>query len=154
MSQEVTLSRRATLIRKSGILSPENPNDQIITFPLYSGTTTNATQTQLYLNGVSGSQLKLDSNTSCAFFLRILGQRVGGTQVYHSTIEGTIKRIVAVGTTAFVGDPLVSVISGDSLTWSTTIAADTTNGALELLVTGAGGITIHWIADISFVKVA
>jgi hypothetical protein len=155
MSQEVTLGRRATLIRKSGVLSPENPADVIdasflSTADHYSGTTTDATQTELYINGGT-TRLTLASNTSVAFKFRILGQKVGGTQVYHSVIEGTIKRIVAVGTTAFVGNPEISVISGDSLGWDTTVTADTTNGALALKVTGASSTTIHWVADISFV---
>lgn len=155
MSQEVTLARRATLIRKSGILYPENPADKIAMTALesvgqYTGTTTDATQTELFLDGVS-EQLTLASNTSVAFFIRLVGQKVGGANVYHSTIEGTIKRVVAVGTTAFVGSPEINVVSGDSLGWDSTVAADTTNGALALKVTGLSATAIHWVANIDFV---
>ena len=157
MSQEVTLGRRATLIRKSGILYPENPNDVIARDALesvarFKGTTTNATQTELFIGGTSTTRFTLDANTSYAFFIRLVGQRVGGSQVYHSTIEGTIKRVVAVGTTAFVGDPLVTVVSGDSLGWDSTVSADTTNGALALKVTGLSSTTIHWVAELNCVE--
>jgi hypothetical protein len=158
MSQQVTLSRRATLIRKNGLLSPENPSDVIdasflSTADHYSGTTTDGTQTELFLDGVS-EQLTLASNTVLGFIARIVGQKVGGSKTYHATIEGTIHRVVAVGTTAFIGSPVITVVSDNSSGWSSTVTADTTNGALAIKVTGASSDTVHWIADINFVLVS
>ena len=157
MSQDITLARRATFIRKNGVLYPENPNDIVAFSSLglsakYAGTTTNVTQTELLIVGQAVTRFTVPANTSIAFFARVLGQKVGGTQVYHATIEGTIKQIASVATTAFVGNPEITVISGDTLGWDVTVTADTTNGTMDLLVTGANSTTIHWVAEITSIQ--
>jgi hypothetical protein len=161
MSQQITLSRRATFIRKSGILYPQNPDDKIATSTLqsvfqFTGTTTNATQAEIYLGGVSGTRFALVANTAYAFFVRVLARKSDGS-VFHATIEGTIKMGAAAANTAFVdssSDVVITTIAGSSNGWSVTVEADTTNGALVLKVTGASSSTIHWAADLDYVKVS
>lgn len=159
----ITLSRGATWIRDSitGLLYPKNVGDKIATETLesvhqYSGTTTNATQTELYIGGVSGEQFSIPANTAFGFFIRVVGMKVGGGDIYHAIIEGTIKRVVAASTTAFVAsasDIAITAIKITDATWGgATVEADTTNGALALKVTGKATTTIHWVADLDYVK--
>jgi hypothetical protein len=158
MSQEVTLSRRATLIRKLGILYPENPNDIIAFSALqpaaqFSGTTKlSAAQTEIYLDGVS-KQFTLTKNAVYGFLISVMALKSDGSKVYHANIEGTIQMGATAATTAFVGNPNITVISDNSSGWSSTVSADTTNGALSLKVTADAASTVKWVASINAVKV-
>ena len=114
--------------------------------------TTNNTQTELFLDGSSG-QLILPSDSTYAFEIRVSGRRTDTPgSSYHAVIEGTISNNS--GTTALDGSNTLRVITNTAGTWSAVVEADNTNDALVVKVTGASGETIRWVAAIKLVEIA
>lgn len=116
-------------------------------------TTTNATQASLlWDNGTSTAKPVLNDNQIMSFSALVSGQdaanNAGGYRV-----EGLIKRGVGVATTAIVGSVTTITIAEDTAGWDVTAVADTTNGALDIKVTGAAATTIRWVARVQFTEV-
>ncbi len=124
---------------------------------IYRIQTTNATATEMFLDGAGATQrLVLPSNSAWTFQLRIVCRRTDSTGTYGSwmyngliyrdataastTISGTAKTVLArIGGLGGGNDPVVS--------------ADTTNGSLKIAVTGLTGDTIRWVAEATLVQV-
>jgi len=114
--------------------------------------TTDATQTELFLDG-SSVRLGVPSGKTYAFEVRVSGRRTDTTGFsYHAVIEGTISNNS--GTTALDGLNTMRVITNTAGTWSAVVEADNTNDALVVKVTGESGATIRWVAAIKLVEVA
>jgi len=117
--------------------------------------TSDATPTDLYLDG-SGERLVLKNQSAWAFKGIIVGIRVPGTQEARMwEIEGLIRRDTTAGSTTMVFNN-VTLLGGDAGTtgWGTpTLAADTTNGALQIQVTGASSESIRWTALVDYVDI-
>lgn len=115
-------------------------------------TTTNATLTELFLDGIS-QRLVLNNLTSWFFEIKLIARRTDSLNETASyAIHGTIDRQSGAATVALVGDPFIQG-SEDSLPWDITVDADTTNGSLRLRVTGESGKTIKWVAFVRTVEV-
>lgn len=128
------------------------PGDAQISNLVARNITTNATQTELFLDG-SSIQLGVPSNKTYAFEVRVSGRRTDTPgSSYHAVIEGTISNNS--GTTALDGLNTMRVITNTAGTWSAVVEADNTNDALVVKVTGASGATISWVAAIKLVEVA
>ena len=114
--------------------------------------TTNATQTELYLDA-SSSRVGVLTAGTYGFEVRITGRRTDTPgSSYHAVIEGTISNNS--GTTALDGSNTLRVITNTAGTWSAVVEADNTNDALVVKVTGESGATIRWVAAIKLVEVA
>jgi hypothetical protein len=110
------------------------------------GTTTNATATQIYLDGAS-AQIVLANNTTVRFESKIVGRATGANagSNFIATYKGGISRNGSAATTALVSDIETDVIiNPNTLPWAVSFAADTTNGALSITVTGQASTNIVW----------
>jgi len=110
--------------------------------------TSNATVTELFLDGVSATQrMAMVDNSVWTFRVDVVGHRTdatGGSAGY--TFTGVIKRDVGVATVALVGSVSKTVIAETNSPWDANLAADTTNGSMKLTVTGEAAKTIRWVA--------
>ncbi len=116
-----------------------------------NNTTSNNTQTELYLDGAS-KRLSIASDTTWTFDILIVARRTDADN------ESAAYRIVGcidnnAGTTALVGSVTVTTIAEDSAAWDVTAAADNTHDALIIQVTGESGKTIGWVARTTLVEV-
>ncbi|MDP6722771.1 MAG: hypothetical protein QGF59_29175, partial [Pirellulaceae bacterium] len=108
--------------------------------------TTDATQTEVFLDG-SSTQMVLRDDTTWCFSLLIVARRTDATGDRRSwRLDGMINRDTGVATTTIDGTPLKTAIAATAgaATWDVDVAADTTNGALQVLVTGEVAKTIRW----------
>jgi hypothetical protein len=126
--------------------------------------TTNATATALKSNTSAASatnQLVLpngQTSTVSVYTFRALvsAHNTGTTDAAGWEIKGVISRGAAAANTALVGTPGVALLGATTgaitAGWGTVsnvaAVADTTNGALQIQVTGAASTTINWSATI------
>lgn len=69
-------------------------------------------------------------------------------------ITGLIRRTLTAGSTAIVGTPTITAITGDGVTtgWAVAVTADTAFDGLALTATGAASTNITWNAEITLLK--
>jgi hypothetical protein len=99
-------------------------------------------------------------NTSCfAYEILVTVRRAASTGVAAAfRIQGAITRDANAASTALLGTPTYTTI-GDSFSPAFVggtdyyVQADTTNGALQLVVTGRAGFTLNWVANVRTVEV-
>ena len=112
-------------------------------------TTTNASYTELFLDG--GSQrITLASNRTLSFDILIAAHSDNDKSAGYK-ILGLITNVG--GTTAFVGAPMVDILGEDVTAWDATVEVDNTNGALVIKVKGAASATTRWVASVRTVEV-
>ena len=144
--------------RGAGMVASANGgfNDQAATLQrwavLLRNQTTDATQTELFADGVS-QRLVLPDNYTWHVEVRVVAREQGGeSAAYH--FMGCIKRGTGAASVALVGS--VDSPMGDkedAAGWGVVVDADTTNGALRVRVTGGAAQTLRWGADVSVVEV-
>jgi hypothetical protein len=110
-------------------------------------TTSNATQTEVFLDG-SSARIVLPNNSAMAYTALIVGRRTDATGSEGAwKIEGLISRDANAASTSLIGNRSKTVLTRPS-GWDTEVFADTTNGALTFKVTGQSGNTIHWVCTV------
>jgi len=117
--------------------------------------TTNATQTTLFLDGTTASQYITLQNNSISYFKAVItGKITGASEAGVYTIEGAIQKAAVAASVALVGTPSSLTIGATTgaLTWSVTGVANTTQGSLDIKVTGGASQTIDWFCKIDFVE--
>ena len=98
--------------------------------------------------------LGIPDQTTWLFSALIVARRVdadGESAAYK--LEGCVDRQTGANTTALVGAVAKTAIAEDAAAWDVGATADTTNGRLNLLVTGEAGKTINWVARVTLVEV-
>lgn len=112
----------------------------------WTGTTTDATPTEIFLLGVASNRLTLVSDSALGATLNCTARRTDadGESAYF-TINAVLDNNA--GTTAGVGaTPFVTVANSTDFTTATVAAsADNTNDALAITVTGEAGKTVRWV---------
>jgi len=111
--------------------------------------TTNATATSLLLDGAT-STLKcgqLPNNSAWAIEGLLVAKTSGAGNALAIRITGLIKRGANAAATSVVGSPSVTVMAADAALASATASlnADTTNGALDVQVSGVAATTLNWV---------
>lgn len=117
------------------------------------GITTNATLTEIFLDGAS-DKLLINSDTTVAFSITFVGRRTDATgegAVYE--LRGGVDKASTALSTRMIGGVNKMTISEDSPAWDVQADADTFVGALRLKVKGEAGKTIRWVAHIRTVEV-
>lgn len=109
----------------------------------WTGTTTDATATELFLHGVSANRCVLLASSVLGFTVRVTGIASTTFEVIDLELKGTIKRDAS-NVTTLVGTVTSTVINNELSTATATLTADDTNEALKLTVTGLAGKTINW----------
>lgn len=115
--------------------------------------TTNATQTELFLDGASASKrVTIASDTTWLFEVFIVARRTDADDESAGyKFQGVLDNNA--GTTALVGMVIKTVIAEDTSAWDVTVEADNTNDALVVKVTGEAAKTINWVARIELTEV-
>lgn len=114
--------------------------------------TSNATQTELFLDGV-GERLTLSDDTTWFFEARIAARRTDANNESAAYIlQGCLDRNA--GTVALVGSVAKIILAEDTSAWDVTAEADNTNKALVIKVTGEASKAIRWVAHVATVEVS
>jgi hypothetical protein len=116
-------------------------------------TTSNATQTEVFLDG-SSARIVLPNNSAMTYSALIVARRTDATGSEGAwKIEGLISRDANAASTALIGNRSKTVLTRPA-GWDTEVFADTTNGALTFKVTGQSGNTIRWVCTVITSEVA
>ena len=100
----------------------------------------------------AATQLTLQNNSSLRFKGTIIGKQSGSTNIASWDIDGLIVRGAnAASTTLNIAN--VNLIQNTPAWGTPTLAADTTNGGLQVQVTGVGATNIQWTAVIETTEV-
>jgi len=120
--------------------------------------TTDATTTTLRSNTGAAStanQLVLANNS--AYYVRgsCIANVTAGGDTKAWTFEAVIKRGANAAATSLVTAvvPVVTAADTGAAAWTIAVAADTTNGALQVQVTGAAATTIRWVCKLESTEV-
>ena len=117
------------------------------------GTTTDATETEIFVGGVSNSRVAVATNTTVFYDVNVVGRRTDAT----GESAGFHLKAVAdnfSGTTADVGTVYEVVVARDDANWQVDAQADDTSDSIKILVTGAAGKTIRWTALVKTYEVS
>jgi hypothetical protein len=113
--------------------------------------TTDATQTELFLDG-SSERLTLSDQDCWLFDIFIAARRTDADNEGAAyEVKGAIDRNGS--TTALIGSITKTVIAEDTAAWDVDVQADDTNESLKILVTGEASKTIRWVARIELTEV-
>lgn len=120
--------------------------------------TTDATVTTLCSNNSAAgttNQVILPNNSAYYFRGTVIANVTGGGDTKAWTFDGAIKRGANAASTALVGTPTVTsnYANAGAAAWTIALAADTTNGGLQVTVTGAAATTIRWVCRIETTEV-
>jgi hypothetical protein len=117
--------------------------------------TTNATATTLTTNSGAAStnnQVILSNQSAYRFKGTIIGKQSGSTNTSAWDVDGLIVRGAnAAATTLLISN--VTLVQNTPAWGTPTLAADTTNGGLQVQVTGAAATNIQWTAVIETTEV-
>ena len=116
--------------------------------------TSTTTPTELFLDGTS-ARLVVPNNSVWTFDVMVAGRRtdaVGGGAGYR--IFGVLRKDTTSGSITFVGTPSKQVLGETSASLDCSVQADTTNGSLNIVVTGLSGQTWRWVATIQTTEVS
>jgi len=116
--------------------------------------TSDASPTELYLDG-SSVRLALSANsTAYQFDIKLVGYATGSDDVYGASFRGTIKRNSS-STVSLVGTRIKETWADTGLnTADAEVTADDTNKALALTVTGVASTSIRWHAVVQISAVS
>ena len=123
-------------------------------FFLSKNTTNNTATTLTTGGGVAGTtnQVILSDQSAYRFKGTIIGKKSGTTDIASWDVDGLIVRGAnAASTTLAVSN--VTLVQNTPAWGTPTLAADTTNGGLQVQVTGAAATNIQWTAVIETTEV-
>ena len=103
-----------------------------------SGTTSNNTQTEIFVDGVTNSRATISTNTTWMFSAMAAARSATESAGYK--IEGVIKNDA--GTAALVGVVAKTVFAEEDIAWDITVTA--ANNALTFIVTGDSADSVSW----------
>jgi len=114
------------------------------------GTTTDATETQLLIDGTK--KIPVSTNTSISYTVDIIGRR---TDVPNYNGDFQLKGCVInnVGTTTDAGTLYEIVVHRDNSSWVVDARADNATDTLGIYVNGVSGSTIKWVAYVKTVEI-
>ncbi len=120
------------------------PGDAQTSLYVLRNTTTDSTQTELFLDGTS-KRITLNNDQTMSFDILIVARSSGQASAgYH--IMGVIENYN--GTTSFIGTPTVTTLGEDRPAWDVSVEASDDYDALRVLVTGESDFTVHWVASV------
>ncbi|MHA1370480.1 MAG: hypothetical protein ACTSRA_12305 [Promethearchaeota archaeon] len=115
------------------------------------GTTTDASETILYIKNNAVNKITLPTNHAYAFEVQIAAKRIETSMECAAyKIEGLIKNDG--GSVTLVGSTVTTIAEDDS-SWNVRADVDAVNQALSIKVTGAAGKTIHWVGTVHLTEV-
>lgn len=116
----------------------------------YAGQTTNATPTEIFIDGVASDRLDIPDNTTVLLDIQVVARRTdAAAQSAAYAFHGFVRRDVGAASTVVSFNPVS--VKEDVAGWDVVPSANTTSGSLVLTVTGEAAKTIEWRAVVSFV---
>jgi hypothetical protein len=115
--------------------------------------TTNATPTELFLNG-SSTRMTMTLDSTWKFDVHVVGRRTdvdGESAGFH--IEGCIDINTSTSSCSLVGSVLKTIVAKDNANWDVDVFANSTVGALNIVVTGEAAKNIKWVAFVRTIEV-
>lgn len=117
------------------------------------GTTTTATETEIFIGGQSNTRIPVSTNTTIMFEVAITARRTDAANESASWhLKGCADNFS--GTVADVGNLYEIIVARDDATWTVDVRADDTNNSINVYVTGAAAKTIRWTAVIKTIEVS
>jgi hypothetical protein len=121
--------------------------------------TTNATATRITTDGNAADTRNiptLNNNGAMYFKGRVIANVTGAGNSKVWTFEGGLKRGATAATTVLIGSVATNIVAADAgaSTWTIAVTADTTNGGLNVTVTGQAATTIRWNCQIDTVEMS
>jgi hypothetical protein len=116
--------------------------------------TTDDTPTKMVFIGHSSfwPNLGVPSFKAVGFIAYVTAKRTNGAnEGAFFKLEGAIRRETLNSSTSLIGTVTKTAYKDDS-NWDVDATANTTNGRLEITVTGATGKTIKWTAKVEFIE--
>jgi hypothetical protein len=114
----------------------------------FYGQTTNATETELFLNNQGAPyRCTVVASSAIHFIIRVIAREPATGDCKVVEIKGGIKRNGS-NTTALIGSVTSTTICEDAgaSAWAVAVTADDTNESLKIAVTGEASHTINWHA--------
>lgn len=144
----LTISESRQEFRTNGF---NNSLDSISRTYLLRGTTTNVTESEIFLS--NGTRIPVAANSTVFYTADIVARR---TDAANESSGFYIKGVVDnySGTVADVGNLYEVVVAEDDLDWAVDARADDTNNSINIYVTGENAKTIRWTALVKTVEVA
>jgi hypothetical protein len=128
------------------------------------GTTANATETTLYLDGAatgsSTNRLVVNPNTTWYISGNLVARSATGSSKVFTIKESSVSRAaslasVTLGTVTVVGQDPIMGSTGTPATWLASLGVDTTTGSLTVKVTGdAAATTVRWYGYLNITEVS
>jgi hypothetical protein len=117
------------------------------------GTTTDATETEIFIAGNTNSRIPVNNNTTISYVVNIVARR---TDVAGESASFELKAVADnfSGTTSDVGNVYEVVVARDDANYAVDARADDTNDSVNIYVTGVAGKTIAWMAKVETVEVS
>lgn len=98
--------------------------------------------------------LFLQDQSAVVFKAHIIARQTNADDVGAAwVLEGAIDRNTGVATTDLLGSVNKTLIHSDVGTWDVNATADTTNGALDIKVTGAASDNVNWVCNLDWTEV-
>jgi len=119
---------------------------------IVSGTTTNATETEIFVNGVASTRISIPLNTAVYYMFDVVGRRTdtsGDYAAFH--IKGLASNIS--GTTSDIGSLYEVVIAKTDASFQVDVRADNTTDTINVYVTGSAGKTMSWKCSVTTTEV-
>lgn len=115
--------------------------------------TTNATPTELFLDGTS-ARLNIPFNSVVTFSITVAARRTDISSATGAgyTFKGIVKKDSANNTISFIGTPSKTLLGESDSQWDFDISTDT-SGYLKLIATGKINNTIRWVATVRTTEV-
>lgn len=112
--------------------------------------TINATPTTMYVNGSSSSRFTIRPQSALTFKIMVTARDNTSGDCAAYLFDGLIKRDGSNNTTLCTSNK--TILHEDDDTWDCDIAADDTNEALQITVTGDADNTVKWAARLDGVE--
>jgi hypothetical protein len=118
-----------------------------------SGTTTDATETELFVRGVPSNRIPVATDTTVFYDISFVARRTDATgESAGLVLKGVVDNFS--GTVADVGDLYEILVASDNVNLAVEAAADNTNDAIKVTVTGEASKTFRWTAIVKTTEVA
>jgi hypothetical protein len=119
---------------------------------IYSGETSNTSTATLYVNGVNGANLSIQSQGILAFDALVTGRDNTTGNCCAFKLHGALKKDSSV--TQLIGSVGKIILGKDDPTFNATIIADDGSDSLILQVTPASTNATRWAAEIKYTEVS
>ena len=130
----------------SGNISQGPAGYQSNKYILY-GTTTNADTTEIFIGGGSNSRVPVGNNVTMFYTVDIVARRTDATgESAGWTLKGVVDNVA--GNVQNVGNVYEVAVASDDGNWAVDVVADNTDDAVNVVVTGAAGKTVKWMATV------